>query len=91
MEWGDTKNSIYTKTYKRFRVIPCRTYSPGSGELEEWQIAIEIIGLDSNLPGRIFVEKGRSARNEKEAIRLSHEYAEKIIDGLVPGESVANL
>jgi hypothetical protein len=91
MTWGDIKDIQNTTKYKGFWITPCCTSSMEDGASEKWHIAVAIRREGGSATERVFTEKGRSAPNEEEAIRLSREYASKIIDGLVLGESVIDL
>lgn len=91
MAWGDLKDQMNTKIHKGFCIIPGRTYSDDDDGSQQWNIAATIYREGNPGGTRVFVAKGEYALTEREAIRRSLEFGEKVIDGAVPGASISGL
>jgi hypothetical protein len=85
MGWGDIKNGMNTEIYKGYSIIPGRISSGGT-----FQVSVLIQREGSDKPPRNYLAK-RQVPTEKEAIRLGLEYGRNVIDGAIPGASVADL
>jgi hypothetical protein len=85
MEWGDYKDLRDSETYKGFRIFPARYDFIEDGK---FFISVLIQREGSDALPRNFRSHGEYASTETEAVRRSLAFGRKLIDGVIPGQSL---